>query len=114
MASMDGGAGRAPTWEAQAPVLETSWCPVTQGASPPATPGRARSRADQIARAVVGVPQQSRAMSVGEAHQAFQRSMIVSAMRCTLTCLVIPAIGIAIGIAAIVCNMVTLRRFWLS
>ena len=127
MASMDSGAERAPTWEAQATALETSWCPVNQGSSPPAMPGRARSRADQIARTVLGVREQSRAISVGEAHQAFQHSMIVSAMRCTLTYLVLPivlpliglgvgvgpAIGIAIGIAAIVCNVVTLRRFFM-
>jgi hypothetical protein len=64
--------------------------------------------------------------SVGDAQRAFSTSMLVSAVRCTLTYLVLPflapavglaagvgpAVGIPIGIVAIGSNILTIRRFW--
>jgi hypothetical protein len=60
------------------------------------------------------------------AQRAFSTSVLVSAVRCTLTYLVLPfvapflglaagvgpAIGIPVGTVAIVCNVLTIRRFW--
>lgn len=60
------------------------------------------------------------------AYTAFQRSMLISAIRCTLTYVVfpfvVPAVGIAtgvgpfigisIGLIAMVCDVFTIRRFF--
>jgi hypothetical protein len=60
------------------------------------------------------------------AQRAFSTSVLVSAVRCTLTYVVLPflapllglaagvgpAIGIPVGVVAIVCNVLTIRRFW--
>ena len=65
-------------------------------------------------------------MSVQSAHTAFQRSMAISALRCTLTYVVFPilipligftagvgpALGILIGVTAIGCDVFTIRRFF--
>jgi hypothetical protein len=62
----------------------------------------------------------------GAAQRAFSTSVMVSAVRCVLTYLVLPfvapalglaagvgpAIGIPVGIVAIVFNVMTIRRFW--
>jgi heme O synthase-like polyprenyltransferase len=62
----------------------------------------------------------------GAAQRAFSTSIMVSATRCILTYVVLPfvapvlgfaagvgpVIGIPIGVAAIVCNVLTIRRFW--
>ena len=61
-----------------------------------------------------------------EAQRAFNMSIIVSGIRCTLAYVVLPfvtpflglapgvgpAIGIPIAVVAIVANVVSLRRFW--
>jgi hypothetical protein len=68
-------------------------------------------------------PQASRRPGV---HEAFSRSILISATRCLLTYLVLPFvapalgvtqgvgpwIGIPLGIVAIVFNVVSIRRFW--
>jgi hypothetical protein len=60
------------------------------------------------------------------AQRAFSTSIMVSATRCILTYVILPfvapvlgfaagvgpLIGIPIGVAAIVCNVLTIRRFW--
>jgi hypothetical protein len=60
------------------------------------------------------------------AQRAFSTSIMVSATRCILTYVILPfvapvlgfaagvgpIIGIPIGIAAIICNVLTIRRFW--
>ena len=62
----------------------------------------------------------------GAAQRAFSTSILVSATRCLLTYIVLPfvapalglaagvgpAIGIPVGIVAIACNVLTIRRFW--
>lgn len=62
----------------------------------------------------------------GAAQRAFSTSILVSATRCLLTYIVLPfvapalglaagvgpAIGIPIGVVAIGCNILTIRRFW--
>ncbi len=60
------------------------------------------------------------------AHRAFSRSMLISAVRCTLTYVVFPfvfpiiglsggvgpVLGLVIGTIAIVANVFSIRRFW--
>jgi hypothetical protein len=62
----------------------------------------------------------------GAAQRAFSTSILVSATRCLLTYIVLPfvapalglaagvgpALGIPIGVVAIACNILTIRRFW--
>jgi hypothetical protein len=62
----------------------------------------------------------------GAAQRAFSTSILVSATRCIITYVLLPFVvpvlgiaagvgpwlGIPIGIAAIVCNVLTIRRFW--
>jgi hypothetical protein len=85
-----------------------------------------RSAADQFMRRLLridaGRPRGSRA----EANKAFSTSILVSAVRCILTYIVLPFVapilgiagdvgpwvGIPIGVAAIVCNVLSMRRFW--
>jgi hypothetical protein len=59
-------------------------------------------------------------------YRAFNRSVVISGIRCTLTYLVLPylapllgltgglgpGLGLVIGIAAITANVFTIRRFW--
>ncbi len=61
-----------------------------------------------------------------DAQRAFNRSMIVSGIRCTLAYVVLPfvtpliglapgvgpVLGIAIAVVAIIANVVSIRRFW--
>ena len=62
----------------------------------------------------------------GAAQRAFSTSILVSATRCIITYVLLPFVvpvlgiaagvgpwlGIPIGVAAIVCNVLTIRRFW--
>jgi hypothetical protein len=85
-----------------------------------------RSRADRFVRSLLRVPERSPDVSVAGAHATFQRSMAISALRCTLTYVVFPivlplvgigagvgpVVGIAIGVAAMVCDVFAIRRFF--
>jgi hypothetical protein len=134
MARVDGVSGN--TLEPVAAELAPSRCPVNHSAPPvvddaaacPFTGGRAssRSRADQFVRRLLRIPERPAGVSVQSAHTAFQRSMAISATRCTLTYVVFPflipligfaagvgpAIGITIGVVAIGCDVFTIRRFF--
>lgn len=84
-----------------------------------------RPAADVAVRRLLRIPEGQTA-SVGAAQRAFSTSVLVSAIRCTLTYLVLPflapalglaagvgpAIGIPVGVVAIACNVMTIRRFW--
>jgi len=85
----------------------------------------ARPAADVAVRRLLRIPE-GQAASVDSAQRAFSTSVLVSAIRCTLTYLVLPflapalglaagvgpAIGIPVGVVAIACNVMTIRRFW--
>lgn len=124
-----------PTLDPAGTNVVVTGCPVTHGRSVPApstteptpsTTAPARSRADRVARAVLRIPERRPGVSERDAHTAFQRSMTVSALRCSLTYVVFPillpliglgvgvgpAIGIAIGVTAIVCDVFAIRRFF--
>lgn len=126
MAAMDTVGG--PTLDPAGAGPVPSRCPVEHGSAPPgpATGAPVRSGPDRIARALLRIPEQPSGVSERAAHTAFQRSMTISALRCTFTYLVFPillplvglgvgvgpAIGIAIGVTAIVCDVFALRRFF--
>lgn len=95
-------------------------CPVDHRA-----PGT-RSRADEIVRRVLRIRERPANVTAASAYSSFQRSMLISAVRCTLTYVVFPFVlpavgfatgvgpllGIVIGVVAIVCDVFTIRRFF--
>ena len=84
-----------------------------------------RPAADVAVRRLLRIPDGPPAPE-GAAQRAFSTSIVVSATRCLLTYIVLPfvapalgltagvgpAIGIPIGVVAIGCNILTIRRFW--
>jgi len=84
-----------------------------------------RPAADVAVRRLLRIPD-GPAATEGAAQRAFSTSILVSATRCLLTYIVLPfaapalglaagvgpAIGIPVGIVAIGCNVLTIRRFW--
>ena len=88
--------------------------------------GVRRSRADLVVRRVLRIRERPPGVTSASAYGAFQRSMLISAIRCTLTYVVFPfvapavgfatgvgpEIGILIGTFAIVCDTFTIRRFF--
>jgi len=83
-----------------------------------------RSRADEVVRRILRI--RDRPAGGPSAYTAFQRSMLISAIRCTLTYVVFPfvmpavgfatgvgpVVGIVIGSIAIACDVFTIRRFF--
>lgn len=126
MTSTDAGAhGALDTATVSGPPAR---CPIAHDAAVPVErPGTpVRSRPDRVVRAVLRIPERPSHVSDADAQAAFQRSMVISALRCTLTYVVLPilvpligfgvgvgpAIGIAIGVTAMVCDVFALRRFF--
>lgn len=84
-----------------------------------------RPAADVAMRRLLRIPDGPRGTE-GAAQRAFSTSVLVSAVRCVLTYLVLPflapalglaagvgpAIGIPVGFVAIAFNVMTIRRFW--
>jgi hypothetical protein len=115
-----------------------SRCPVAHVA--PAQPARCpfphdgdsrsavtgRSRADLVVRRVLRIRERPLGVTAASAYSSFQRSMLISAIRCTLTYVVFPFVlpavgfatgvgpwvGIVIGVVAITCDVFTIRRFF--
>ncbi|MCU1357938.1 MAG: hypothetical protein JWM89_3356 [Acidimicrobiales bacterium] len=97
-------------------------CPVPHGAA--AVGPIHRSRADEVVRRVLRVRERPAGVSSAAAYQAFQKSMLISATRCTLTYVVFPfvlpavgfaaqgAVGVVVGLVAMVCDVFTIRRFF--
>ena len=85
-----------------------------------------RSRADLFVRRILFIKDRPRQVSKRAAETAFQRSMLISATRCTLTYIVFPfvlpafgiatsvgpALGLTIGVLALVCDVFSIRRFF--
>ena len=85
-----------------------------------------RSRADRVMRRVLRLPVDGPAGTAEGARKAFQTSIMVATVRCLLMYIVFPfvlpaiglasdvgpAIGLAISAAAIVCIVMSMRRFW--
>src|SRR5262245_6917791 len=84
-----------------------------------------RPAADIAMRRLLRIPDGPPAPE-GAAQRAFSTSILVSATRCIITYVLLPFVvpvlgiaagvgpwlGIPIGVAAIVCNVLTIRRFW--
>lgn len=117
-------------------------CPIDHRKATPEAPGdggacpfprtgavAGRSRADWVVRRLLRIrdhPPGSRPASARAAYSAFQRSMFISAIRCTLTYVILPfvvpavgfatgvgpIIGIVIGVVAMTCDVFTIRRFF--
>ncbi|MGN6695594.1 MAG: hypothetical protein ACTHN0_15555 [Aquihabitans sp.] len=123
------GAPSAPGAEARCPfphgeAAET--CPVPGVGAPRARRTVHRSKADLWVWKVLRIKERPEGTSEADANKAFQKSMLISATRCTLTYVVFPIIipllgilkgveaplGIAIGTFAIVCDTFTIRRFF--
>lgn len=98
-----------------------SGCPVAHPAG-----GVRRSKADLVVRRVLRIRERPVDVTSRSAYGAFQRSMLISAIRCTLTYVVFPfvapavgfatgvgpLVGLLIGTFAIVCDVFTIRRFF--
>ncbi len=96
-------------------------CPFPHGAGV-----AQRSPADMVVRRLLRIRERPAGVSANSAYSAFQRSMLISAIRCTLTYVIFPfvlpaagfatgvgpIVGIAIGLVAITCDVFTIRRFF--
>jgi hypothetical protein len=92
----------------------------------PSTPPAPRSGADRFVRRVLRLPVDAPPGSAAGARKAFQTSLIVATFRCLLMYVVFPfvlpaiglakgvgpAIGLVINIAAMVCIVMSMRRFF--
>lgn len=88
---------------------------------------QSRSVADRFMRRLLRVPDVPK-QEIGDAHKAFRTSLVVSAIRCLVTYLVVPIavplvsfagvfaapIGIVLCVVAVVNGIHSVRRFWNS
>lgn len=100
-------------------------CPFPHDAAA-SRPAPQRSKADEVVRKVLRVKERPAGVTENAALAAFQKSMLISATRCTLTYVVFPFVlpavsfakgvgpilGIIIGLIAMVCDVFTIRRFF--
>ncbi len=96
-------------------------CPILHGPG-----GVRRTPADLVVRKLLRIKDRPAGVSADSAYSTFQRSMLISATRCTLTYVVFPfvlpaagfargvgpVIGIIIGTIALACDTFTIRRFF--
>jgi len=87
-----------------------------------------RSRADEAMRRLLRIPEQQAPIDESETHRIFSASILLSALRCLLSYIVLPivlpAIGLArgvgpvisipIGLLALTFDYLGIRRFWLA
>jgi hypothetical protein len=87
-----------------------------------------RSGADRVARRMLRIPDEVAKGNTRQAERAFQTSMMISAARCTLTYIVLPfllplfgifksvgpVVGLVIGVVALVCDVFSIRRFFIA
>ena len=104
---------------------------TTELGADPTSPTRAttaviRTPADRLMRRILRLPVDAPPGTAEGARQAFQTSLLVATVRCLLMYIVFPfvlpaiglasdvgpAIGLAISAAAIVCIVMSMRRFW--
>jgi hypothetical protein len=105
--------------------LPADLCPV--GLDTPSTmPAAERSAADRFVRRLLFIPDSAGAPTNRQAERVFQRSMLISGIRCFLTYVIFPfvlpalgiitsvgpLIGVTIGSVALVCDVFAIRRFF--
>jgi hypothetical protein len=109
-----------------APTAAPAACPYHPAPGTAVATAPQRSKADQFVRRILFVKERPAAVSKRAAETAFQRSMLISAARCTLTYIVFPfvlpafgiatsvgpALGLTIGSLALVCDVFSIRRFF--
>ncbi len=105
----------------RSPAPAPGGCPVAHGPD-----GLRRSPADLVVRRLLRIRERPAGVTSASAYGSFQRSMLISAVRCTLTYVVFPFVAPAVGVAtgvgpllglligsfAIVCDVFTIRRFF--
>ena len=78
----------------------------------------ARSKADEAMCRLLRVPDGKAPIDESETHRIFSASIFLSALRCLLSYIVLPvvlpAIGIPIGLLALSFDYLGIRRFWLA
>lgn len=118
------------------PAAPASRCPIDHSAMSatatcpfplrPAAGDVQRSAADRFMRRLLRIRERPAHVTAASAYSSFQRSMAISAVRCTLTYVVFPFVlpalsfatgvgpilGILIGSIAIVCDVFTVRRLF--
>jgi len=97
--------------------------------APSGAPTAARSsRADAVMRRLLRIPDHQRPIDESETHRIFSASIFLSALRCLLSYVLLPivlpavgaassigpAVGIPVGIVALVFDYRGIRRFWLA
>ena len=79
-------------------------CPVGFDGEP--RPAPQRSRADLMMRSLLRIHERPAGLTSGDAYSAFQKSMLISAVRCTLTYVVfpfvLPTVGLATGVGPVI------------
>lgn len=107
------------------PIDHTAMAACPAGFSGTRPPVR-RSRADVMMRRLLRIRERPAGVTTASAYSVFQKSMMISALRCTLTYVILPfvlpavgfakgvgpVIGITIGVAAMVCDVFAIRRFF--
>lgn len=113
---------RCPVPHVAAAAAAAGGCPIDHGAQRVVQ----RSRADEIVRSLLRIKERPAHVTDAVAYNTFRRSMLISAVRCTLTYVVFPfllpaasfaagvgpVLGIAIGLLAMTCDVFTIRRFF--
>ena len=86
-----------------------------------------RTKADLFVRRLLRIKDRPEGVTTAQAYSAFQKSMLISGTRCMLTYVVFPivlpllgiakgvgpVVGIVIGSIAMVCDVFTIRRFFM-
>jgi hypothetical protein len=86
------------------------------------------SPAERAVRRALWIPDAAERSSAGDVHSAFSRSMVVSALRCVLTYIILPfvaplvgviqgvgpVVGLALGSVAVAFNVASMRRFFVA
>jgi hypothetical protein len=118
----EGAQARCPVPHAVAAVAPA--CPFPHGDAARAAQPIQRSKADVFVRRLLRVRERPAGVTHAAAYQAFQKSMLISATRCTLTYVVFPfvlpfvgfaaqgAVGVVVGVGAMVADVFTIRRFF--
>ncbi|QXC59570.1 hypothetical protein KSP35_14385 [Aquihabitans sp. G128] len=119
--------------DVDAPATKAATCPIPGVSSGGGTcpvgfgpGGSRRTPADLVVRKLLRIPDRPADLTNKAVYAAFQRSMLISAIRCTLTYVIFPfvlptlhflkggapVIGVLVGSFALVCDVFTIRRFF--
>ncbi|MEQ1699621.1 MAG: hypothetical protein ABMA25_05900 [Ilumatobacteraceae bacterium] len=106
---------------AQSAEATAAGCPIRHDGSPVQ-----RSKADLFMRRLLRIRERPAGVTAASAYATFQKSMLISATRCTLTYVIFPfvlpavgfatgigpVLGIIIGVIALTSDVFTIRRFF--